>query len=106
MRKMDTREGRLRQKLNDICDRMYSARRSREIKDEIVYWVLRHPNLYIKGDSLEFYLVTDEGLKLPTWNLLEYINYAARDCPASRDPMFEKIKKEILKQKNKQFCIF
>jgi len=97
----DTREAGLKKKLHDLCDRMYSEKRSRELKDDVVYWLLRHPNLYICGDSFEFYLVDDEGEKLPTWNLVEYINCAAREDSSSANLSFEKIKAEILKQKNK-----
>ena len=99
----ESREARLKKKLHDWCDRMYSEKRSGELKGDVVYWVLRHPNLYISGDSLEFYLVDDEGEKLPTWNLVEYINCAARNDSSSGNPTFEKIQAEILKQKNKHF---
>jgi hypothetical protein len=99
----ESREARVKRRLHDICDRMYSEKRSRELKEGIVYWVLRHPNLYIYGDGLDFYLVDDEGQKLPTWSLVEYINYEARRDRSSVNPAFEKIKAEIVKQKNKHF---
>lgn len=92
---MDSREAKLKQRLNDLCDRMFSASRAKKAKDQVLYWLLRHPRLYVAGDTCEFYLVNDCGEKLARSDFMSYISYATSENLDSVDEDFEAITSEL-----------
>ena len=98
-----TREWKLRQRLYDLCDRMFSPKRAQKAKEDILYWLLRHPRLYIAGDTLEFYVCNDEGTPLPQANFIGYITYVLSEDVDSVDEDLEDIRSEIEKEKKRHF---
>ena len=92
---MESREVKLKKRLNDLCEKMFSKKRLQKAKDDVLYWLLRHPRLYIAGDTCEFYLVTDCGEKLPQANFMSYISYATSEDLDTLDEDFEAITTEL-----------
>lgn len=103
LERMESREARLKQRLNDLCDRMFSKKRAQTAKDDVLYWILKHPRLYVAGDTCEFYLVTDCGNRLPQANFMSYISYATSEDLDTLDEDFEAITRELETLKNIHF---
>lgn len=99
----ETREWRLKQRLCRLCDKMFSPKRAQRAKNEILYWLLRHPALYIAGDTLEFYLVNECGEKLPQADFMSYIRYALSEDLDSIDEDLEAIRIEVDRIKRQHF---
>ena len=99
-----SRELFLKKRLESLCDRMFSPQRAAVAKDDVIYWILRHPDLYIKGSTLDFYLITSEGERLSEANLFDYVTYATMKKDdsggggVSREEKFEAIAAELKQQ--------
>lgn len=86
---------------------MFSPQRAAVAKDDVIYWILRHPDLYIKGSTLDFYLITSEGERLSEANLFDYVTYATMKkddsgSGVSREEKFEAIAAELKQQQEQQ----
>jgi hypothetical protein len=99
----ETREWKLKQRLYNMCDRMFSSKRAKRAKEDILYWLLRHPRLYVAGDTLQFYLCDECGHRLPQANFINYIAYALCKDRDSIDEDLEAIRSEVEKSKKRHF---
>ena len=84
-------------KLESLCDRYYYPQRAAVARD-IVYWILKHPGLYLSGHNCEvFFIMTCENKSLEVVQTLDYINSILDKENPSINPTFDEITLELLR---------
>lgn len=98
-----TKEWKLKQKLIRMCDMMFTKKRADKAKDDVLYWLLRYPRLYVADGTSEFYLCTECGEKLPQTDFMSYISYVLSEDFDSTDQDLEAIRSEVEQFKRQHF---
>lgn len=84
-------------KLASLCDRYYYPSRA-AIAQDIVYWILKHPGLYLSGHNCEvFFIMTAENKSLEVVQTLDYISSVLDKEEPSTNPAFDEITLELLR---------
>lgn len=91
----------LRENLNLLCDRYFFRERAICAKT-IIYWIFKHPNLYIQDNTEErrFHLHRNKLLydTLPTLDFIEYLCYVLPEDNKleTRQPEFDAVTNLLL----------